>query len=165
MGSSTSVRGVGRWTRDPVQPSSQGATDDLAHDGDPGQIEPYQQVGPLSQQIPHDAVLPFGDPSVSLAEHADVCLEGLPRRPIRPVEQRVDLDVGDAQLLGQAPAKRCLTRARSPRDEHASGAPGQRVRRLEEWHALTVRRWCRRFPGTPLEEMSSVIRVANSGAV
>ncbi len=68
-----------------TDPTTERAEDDLPHHRSTRQIEPQAEVGPIGESIPHNAVLPLGDPGRAGDELVHVLLERDTGRPVRPV--------------------------------------------------------------------------------
>ena len=90
------------------------------------EVEPGDRLGSLEHELPdHLVVRPVGDPAVTRCRRGDTLLEDVrsERLPVRPVVERVDLDVANAegrrQLAGE-PRLAAAARA-DDGDSHQAG--------------------------------------------
>ncbi|MFC5125106.1 hypothetical protein ACFPRL_17520 [Pseudoclavibacter helvolus] len=86
-----------------------------------GVVEEHERVSPAREQVTElRRVLPLGHPALLSRECLHRFHEPGQHRPVRTVEQRVDLRVREPQSLLDARCDRRLPHAGSPGNEHSS---------------------------------------------
>ena len=114
------------------------------------QVEPDEQLGALEHERAEGAgVVAVGDPAVERVERLrDAALELVLRRarPVRAVEERVELDVREAETFGDRAARRRLARAGVAGDADAT-SHGSKLARCRDAKPASGKRSRRSAPG------------------
>src|SRR5215208_2735932 len=97
------------------------AADDAHHDQRTLVVEPHELVGAAPDQVAHRLVIPVADPTVARGRGLGALAELLDGRllPVRPVLERVELDVRAVEHSGQPGREGRLARAARPDDGDA----------------------------------------------